>query len=140
MVFMSYYKGLGLTAPVPFENEKKFLAAIVKAGHNQIDAGLRSGESLINIKATIISQLETLKGDIESIVKREGLKFGQLTCQTGLVRRALEQRGSKMKSLEAITMWFMNIASLLELKYIENDDLNGWLLTSINADGINFYT
>jgi hypothetical protein len=127
-----YYKGTSLVAPVKPGTEKKFQAHIAQLGQKQIVNFLKEGLSLKATGELLKRQLDVL----EEGLFREHHRFPpgvSDTYQQNLWIEAAAEGlknydGSKMSGEEATSIWFINIASLLKLNVIKDDDDNGWSL------------
>jgi hypothetical protein len=128
-----YYKGTSLIAPIEPGTEKKFLAQITQMGQRQIVNFIRAeGLSLNQIGDVLKAQLDVL----EDGLCRESHRFPPGMSDTwtqnlwaeAAAAGLREHDGTKMSGKAATAMWFINIASLLKLKRIKDDAMNGWVL------------
>jgi hypothetical protein len=120
----AYYKGTSLPAPCSKEREAEFFATIKEGGRKQIEAYLHDGESLSNTIAILKGQLDQMEA---GLCKHQGSNVGVRMYVEDMYRWCAAAVEGVLTGKEATIMWWMNIASLLELKVIENDDMNGWL-------------
>jgi hypothetical protein len=128
-----YYKGTSLMAPIEPGTEKKFLAQITHLGQKQILDFLKEGFSLKETGDLLKAQLDVL----EEGLCRESHRFPPGMSDTWKQNQWAEAAaaglrhdgGAKMSGKDATAMWFFNIASLLKLKRIKDDAMNGWTLT-----------
>ena len=115
MGMRAYYKGTSLPAPCSFEWEAEFFATVKEGGHKQIEAYLRDGESLPSTIAILKGQLDLMAA---GLCKHEKSNVGVRIYVKDMYRMCA-------KAVEGV-MTGKDIASLLELKVIENDEMNGW--------------
>ena len=124
MGIRAFYKGTSLSAPCGKERQAEFFAAVKESGHKRIEAFLRDGESLPSTIAILTGQLDLME---EGLRKYEGRDAGERMYLEDMYRWCAKAVEGVMTGKEATIMWWMSIASLLELKVIENDEMNGWL-------------
>ena len=119
----AYYKGTSLHAPVPSNREEEFHKCIITTGEDLIASELREGKTLSEIKANIKGQMDLMEDGLRRtfpMVLGKGDEFEWMAKATNGTRLG------RNDSLRNIIRWFMNIAALLKLKVIDNDNNNGW--------------
>ena len=118
---MAFYKGTGLNVTLiagsSFQDEKK-------DWEKQIVMGLKEGNSMNELKALYQGQLDVM----EQIWFDGEEKFGE-----DIDRRSkyMETECSvyKFGNFKKISMmWFINVACLLKLNMIKDDDMNGFVI------------
>ena len=124
----AYYKGSSL--PCLKEDETKFLQTAIKLGHDQIANMLRSKQTLKNIIALLTEQMDRLEEGLRMMEKKNGKKWQAMSYSEWMKYLSDASLGC-LTGDQFMCCWWINIASLLELKAIENDEMNGWLLTQV---------
>lgn len=121
----AYYKGTSLQALVQPEQHADFMTAIKNAANDWIRHGLQQGMSLAQIGAFHKAQLDAMEDGLcrTQAAFPPGLSTGD--AQDAWCDAAFADLD--MKGAAGAIIWFVNIALLLRLKIIENDDNNGWL-------------
>ena len=123
----AFYNGTSLCAPIEPASAPKFMAKIVQSGAEQIVGFLRTGHTIEQIKSILKGQLDLIEAGLCRTQKPEDI----WTCgsQEEWVEQAIKDTEFESGGADvAVILWFMNIASLLKMKVIENDDKNGWLM------------
>ena len=123
----AFYKGTSLQAPVEPERVDEFHTHIVETAHRQIEKFLRDGMPLDTIKALYKGQMDVIEDGLCRTQKAEDIwTAGDQSAWMEAATAGTEMEGDG--DLNTI-LWFVNLAALLELKVVENDNDNGWLLT-----------
>lgn len=113
----AYYKGTCISQ-ISSNNIDKLKKNLTK----QIENGLRMGISL----QEQINDYKTQLDIIEKLWYESELKYGNDESSKNLrIDYIVNNYGYNMDTI--ISLWFMNIASLLKLKVIQNDDMNGFV-------------
>jgi hypothetical protein len=113
----AYYKGTCISQ-ISSNNIDKLKKNLTK----QIETGLRIGVSL----QEQINDYKTQLDHIEKIWYESELKYGNDKSSKNLrIDYIVNNYGYNIDTITSL--WFMNIASLLKLKVIENDDMNGFV-------------
>lgn len=110
----AYYKGTCISQ-ISSNNIEKLKKNLTK----QIETGLRMGISLQEQIKDYKNQLDI----IENLWYEGELKYGN--DENLRIDYIVNNFGYDMDTI--ISIWFINIASLLKLKVIKNDDLNGFV-------------
>ena len=136
----AYYKGTSI------EHESIDLLTKVKANaHNMIVKGLKTGLFLEFIKQDLKSQLDALENGLKVVQVRENSvgKFGNQNewLRKGALEVGMKDReGQPMTGAMAASLWFLNVAALIELGVIDDDEMNGWtVIQSRNDDILNIH-
>ena len=116
--FRAFYKGTSLETFVIPEKIDAFYKAIVKNVETQIRRFLEQGMSLAEIGAIIKEQLDMMEETLCTTCPGVG------EDQNAWLEKATE--GMKVSGDQLLVAWFLCVATLLKLKVIENDDMNGW--------------
>lgn len=125
--FRAFYNGTSLQAPVVPAKMDAFFKHIVAAGAVQIEKFLRAGISLAEIKAILKGQMDLMEDGLFRTQKEEDI--GKVGDQSAWMAAATAGTEMEDDGDLNVFLWFINIASLLKLKVIENDDNNGWLFS-----------
>jgi hypothetical protein len=110
----AYYKGTCISQ-ISSNNIDKLKKNLTK----QIETGLRMGVSL----QEQINDYKTQLDIIEKLWYESELKYGN--DENLRIDYIVNNYGCNMDTITSL--WFMNIASLLKLKVIKNDDMNGFV-------------
>jgi len=102
---------------------------IITAANFVIVESLKCGDSLNTQKALYLKQINSIE---KALCDYQGIHGVGGVMKDDAVWEWLDEIG-KMSGLNVIgktvlITWFMNIAALLKLKVIENDDKNGWFV------------
>jgi len=129
---MAFYKGTVIEAPITQHDE--FMDTCIKGANTVIIGMLRKGYTLDDVKESVKEQLDVMEEGLcvaQKKLKDEG-KFIPYEKMTTKKYRAYlaEVCFHTMTGDQFISKWFLNIATLLKLKVIENDDKNGWLTST----------
>ena len=121
-----YYKGTSLVAPVANGREEEFLDHIRTKAHAQITRAMRDGISLADLRAFYKGQMDTIEKNLSDLQDTHfPAGFSTLEQQTKWVHAAMA--GGDHDGLRGTIIWFLDIACLLELRVIRDDEMNGWL-------------
>ena len=125
---MGYYKGTMLTLGAKIVNSDMTLIIIRevhKKWESQIDDRLKTGMTIDEQKELYKEQLDLMEQvwfESEKLFDRNYKKREQY-----MVEKCCEIKGNNGSFKSLHKLWFMNIACLLKLKVINNDDMNGFL-------------
>lgn len=129
----AFYKGTSIQCP--YIDDEMFMKTIIAGANEQILESLKCGESLTELKAYYLDQMNSIE---KALCDYHGIYHGVDDVMKGeAVWDWLDEIG-KMSGFNVtgrwvLIMWFMNIAALLKLKVIENDDKNGWFVAKIKG-------
>jgi hypothetical protein len=120
----AFYKGTSLQAPVIKSAERDFYEVVIKEGEAQIVSFLREGNSLSQVKAILKGQMDLMEDGLYRT--QNAFEVGKECDQDAWM--AMATAGTEMEGPghTNVIIWFMNIAALLKLGVIANDDNNGW--------------
>ena len=121
----AYYKGTSLQALIQPEQHAEFMTAIKNAANKWIRVGLEQGQSLSQIGAFHKAQMDAMEDGLCRTQAAFPPGFHAADEQTAWCDAAFADLD--IKGAAGAVIWFTNIALLLKLKVIENDDSNGWL-------------
>jgi hypothetical protein len=123
--FRAFYNGTSLQAPVAPAKMDAFFKNIVTAGESLIISFLRDGKSLAEVKAILKGQMDLMEDGLCRTQKEADIgKVGDQSAWMAAATAGTEMDGDGDLN---VILWFINIACLLKLKVIENDNNNGWL-------------
>jgi hypothetical protein len=125
--FRAFYKGTSIEAPCALTKIDEFFKVVVENGEGQIVKFLRDGHTLEQVKNVLGGQLNMIEEGLcrtqdQSTLWTEGTLGDQMAWMAAAVAGTMLEGQAEA----AIALWFMNIAALLKLKVIENDNDNGW--------------
>lgn len=126
----AYYKGTSLQLPVCISKTEEVWKEIERKGENQVVKFLQMGVSLDELKEVYLEQLNEIEDGLcrtEDKSQLNGLVDQQEIVEKAIKGTRLESQGAEF----ATAIWFLNIAALLKMKVIENDNMNGWLITKL---------
>ena len=131
--FRAFYKGTSLQAPVYPNKLELFIKTIIEKGEGQILSFMRNGHSISEIKDILTEQMDIMEDGLcrtqdKSLCWKES---GSDIQKDWLAKAAAEIKMDGDADF-FLALWFMNIAALLKLKVIENDNENGWLMSRIH--------
>jgi hypothetical protein len=109
-----YYKGSAM--PYCVKDPKAFYEGVKQASNKMIVLGLREGISIKDQIDLMCGQLDRMENEMYVITNKKAWNTGQLIDAWG------EEEFDKRSRL-----WCLNIEALLQLRAIQNDDMNGWL-------------
>ena len=115
MKIVCYYDGTGIDVLIDFPSLVEFEEWKVNNCEAYILKSLRRGSSIDYIKGECLEALEILHQEILTYV--------------GLENEFTLKKIKKLWKEEFTTkcgMWYMNVACLIKLRVLENDDMNGW--------------
>ncbi len=113
-----YYEGTGLDVLIPFNTVAEFQQWKVEKCEAYIATSLRRGASMDFIKTECRGALELLHNEI---LAKAG--DGEFTLKT-------LKKLWKEEFLTKCGMWYMNVACLIKLKVLQDDEMNGWKIIS----------
>jgi len=116
MKVVCYYEGTGLDVLNHFESVDEFQNWKVNRCEAYIVSSLREGYSISTIKTVCQNALETLHNEILAKVGDE-----EFTLKT-LKKLWREDFIAKCG------MWYMNVACLIKLGVLQDDEMNGWMI------------
>jgi len=122
VVMLGFFDGTPMEIGVKRENYAAFSKAIKEGGREQIEALLPEFGSKEKVAEFLYAQTEHFHNQI-------------LKISTHVSDEVLERAwGAEWKQRQA--GWMVNISSLLHLKRIKNDEMNGWVLMDHNSSQI----
>ena len=128
----AFYKGTSIQCP--YVDTDDFMKVIHKGSNHVMVESLKADCSLETQKKMYIKQLDAIE---EALCKYQGIHGLGNKMKGNDVWKWLDEvgrlSGLNVSGKTLIMLWFMNIAALLKLKVIENDDKNGWLVTKIKG-------
>jgi hypothetical protein len=125
----AFYKGTSLQAPVINRLCQSFHERVVKDGEAMIVSFLREGHTLSQVKDILKGQMDLMEDGLCRTQKAsEVWKEGDQDAWMAKATAGTEMEGSGEMN---VILWFMNIAALLKLGVIANDDDNGWLMSRL---------
>ena len=128
----AFYKGTSIQCP--YVDTDDFMKVIHKGSNHVMVESLKADCSLETQKKMYIKQLDAIE---EALCKFQGIHGLGNKMKGNDVWKWLDEvgrlSGLNVSGKTLIMLWFMNIAALLKLKVIENDDKNGWLVTKIKG-------
>ena len=119
----AYYKGTSIRCV--FEEEDLFVKMCIDGAKDQIANMLRGGASLKQIG--IIAKIELDKME-EQMCQGKDAKKPQEFSGKDYLDYLSNVSGKEISGVEFMSIWYINIAVLLKLKVIDNDEMNGWLI------------
>ena len=127
-ILRGYYKGTSLV--MALENRRE-VARFIKRCEGQIEAGLRGGATLAEMEQLFKQQLNTAEQAMTDLQKEWGDEQYMLKTTEELSEEVAKKTKLNGTGDQLIAMWFANIASLLKMKKLPNDDMNGWHIISL---------
>ena len=128
----AFYKGTSIQCP--YVDTDDFMKLIHKGSNHVMVESLKADCSLETQKKMYIKQLDAIE---EALCKFQGIHGLGNKMKGNDVWKWLDEvgrlSGLNVSGKTLIMLWFMNIAALLKLKVIENDEMNGWLVTKIKG-------
>ena len=118
----AYYKGTSIRCV--FEEEDLFMKICIDGAKDEIANMLRGGASLKQIG--IIAKIELDKMEEQMYQGKDAMKAQEFSSEDYLDYLS-NVSGKEFSGLEFMANWYVNIAMLLKLKVIDNDEMNGWL-------------
>ena len=125
----AYYKGTSLECPI--DNQDKYMTLIIEKGHSQIEKFLRAGETMDNTIKCLTEQLDTMEEGLCYAEKKSGVKWATYSSKNEYMLYLKNASYGALEGDEFLACWWVNIASLLELKVIKNDEMNGWWIPTV---------
>ena len=128
-IIRAYYKGTSVEGII---GNLGMINYAINLGNEQIKKMLQNKISIKQIKETLIEELDNMEEmlTIEQKTRQDNgtfIRFEQMRFPEYL--SYLETASfNTMTGNEFLTRWWTNVASLLKLKAIENDDMNGWMV------------
>ena len=132
-MLMMFWNSTGLEAPVEKDKMNDFIKFVKEAADKQIVEFLNDGETLSSTAQILSSQLTSWEKRMIELQK-EAKWSPNRSCGGDEYVAYLNEvaRPSNISGLQMSAIWFINIAALLKMKVIKNDDNNGWLRISKN--------
>lgn len=125
----AYYKGTSLQAPVINRLCQAFHEHVVKNGEAQVVSFLRKGHTLSEIKSLLTEQMDVMEDGLRRTQKASDVwKEGDQDAWMAEATAGTSMEGSGQIN---VILWFLNIAALLKLGAIANDNNNGWLMIQV---------
>ena len=128
----AFYKGTSIQCP--YVDTDDFMKLIHKGSNHVMVESLKADCSLETQKKMYIKQLDAIE---KGLCKYQGIHGLGYEMKGDDVWKWLDEVGQlsglNVSGKTLIMLWFMNIAALLKLKAIENDEMNGWLVTKIKG-------
>lgn len=113
-----YYDGTGLDVLNEFQSVEEFQHWKVERCESYIVNSLRNGKSISFIMTECQNALEMLHNEILCYVGNEEFTLKTL------------KKLWKEKFITKCGMWYMNVACLIKLGVLQNDEMNGWQILS----------
>ena len=121
----AFYKGTSLQAPVINSKLIAFHHMVVKNADTMITSFLRNGYMLSKVKEILKGQMDLMEDGLcrTSDATTAWKEIDQDAWMAKATAGTEMEENGKMN----VMLWFVNIAALLKLKVIQNDENNGWL-------------
>jgi hypothetical protein len=132
-MLMMFWNSTGLEAPVEKHKWDDFIKAVKESADIQIAAFLNDGETHSSTAQILSGQLTSWENRMIQLQK-EARWAPNHSVGTKEYMAYLDEvaRPSKISGFQMCVIWFINIAILLKMGVIKNDDSNGWLRISKN--------
>ena len=128
----AFYKGTSIQCP--YVDADGYMKLTHKGSNHVMVESLKADCSLETQKKMYIKQLDAIE---KGLCKYQGIHGLGYEMKGDDVWKWLDEVGQlsglNVTGKMVLALWFMNIAALLKLKVIENDDKNGWLVTKIKG-------
>lgn len=127
----AYYKGTSIQAPIDADKQDEFLRAILEARDNQIRDALESGMTLKRLGDIYKAQLDDIEEHLCQSYDKYFIEGSSRVVmsdkQDDWVDDATKHLG--LSNGQGVILWFVNILVLIKLKRIQDDDMNGLLVS-----------
>ena len=131
-----FYKKHGVSIPV---DDAEAWKKVIEDGANTIILNMmRDGLSLDKIGLSSVQENDKILKQIKKVgTQHKNLTFGEQAILLSPVAKKLgiNKREKEDAGADVTIQWCVNIAILLKLKVIENNDENGWLIMRRVRDG-----
>ena len=126
----AFYKGTSVESPI--DDGNMYIRLSIEGAQMQIKCLLKEGYNIQQIKNITIEQLDTMEEGLfvaQQKSKDNGafVPFNEITSEQ-YYKYLEDSCFGAMKGYEFAFIWFMNVATLLKLKAIQNDNENGWFI------------
>jgi hypothetical protein len=126
---MALYKGTAVT--YVGVNDDEFLKSCIKCADDMVVKMLRDGFSLDFVGEQVKKQMDEME-ECMCVAQEKDKRNGKFIPFQEISSKEYkdwlsEAYSHKMTGEDFIIIWFVNVATLLKLKVVENDDNNGWL-------------
>jgi hypothetical protein len=127
-----YYKGSSLVAPVNHGKEALFLKIVADRADKSILELMKEGVRLADIGRAALDGMNLLEQAMCDIQDDYPPGPQPMSRQFEMAAKMNQKAGGPQRTGEEVVLcWFASIYTLLKLKLIKNDEMNGWLLTSL---------
>jgi len=128
-ILLAFYKGTPW--PTSCIRDKNMIGHFQKLSHEMITTGLRMGISLDTQKQDYLTQLNKFES---TLIKHSSTGQAGGIAGPNSIKKVCEELGMDEKTITSL--WYLDVGALLELKVIENDNMNGWWNQSTDEDNI----
>jgi hypothetical protein len=131
---MALYKGTAVQ--YVGVKDAEFMKTCIKCADDMVVKMLRDGFSLDFVGEQVKKQMDEMEQSMCVAQEKDKSNGKFIPYQEILSERykewLAEAYSHKMTGEEFIIIWFVNVATLLKLKVVENDNENGWLCSFSN--------
>lgn len=125
-----FWKGTPLHFPADSMTRKQIKELTSPGGLmlKQLDGLYGDGLTKKEIIQLLTQQLDDIEGKLRE-AEKVGIIVPEKTRQQDSMTKIFDKEADS-----TLTIWFMNIACLLHMKAIKDDEMNGWLVKEVHVD------